>query len=99
MLIFRFIYQFLNFIFKLSRCIKDKSKKPIRYLTTQTSEGIFLAKIPFIQRFAETLRKLDSVSDKFDHYEFEFFNKTLNREFLGFLGVFSFYKNVKKKKS
>lgn len=90
----RFIYQFLNFIFQLSKSVRHKDQMPIRYLRTQTSEGIFLAKNPFIHRFAETLQKLDTVSEKIGHYEFEFFNRTLTREFLGFLGVFSFYKKV-----
>ena len=67
---------------------------PIRYLKTQTSEGIFLAKNPFIYRFAESLRKLDLVNEKIGHYEFEYFNKTLTREFLGFLAVFSYYRSV-----
>jgi hypothetical protein len=57
-------------------------------------EGTFLFKNPFIDRFAETLRKLESTKEEFDHLNFEFFNTTLNREFLGFLGVFTHYSNV-----
>ena len=93
-LISRFIHRFLNFIFKLSGNVKRKEDKPIKYLTSSLTDGVFLAKNPFIIRLRNTLNCLLIEKDLIDHQKFEIFNKSLAREFLGFLAVFTYYRDV-----